>query len=211
MGIIPLTKGNKLMNTEMIDREARAKTIYDKLTAIREHVPKPHLGICGNFLEVDSDDLHDSLKEVQISWEDWPKYSGNPKFPVVTCIPHFNSLVESEELYHGTEDKWSGPYGELRYELLDWIIDKLEALYPEVKPKPVHKPEPGDVYRRTEGSFKGSLYMVNRGNGDLMSCLSDDCRYWSISSTFGGVGASGFEYVGKFSKVFSVNKEVSNG
>lgn len=100
------------------------------LTTIKQDGPfwDAH-GICDNLKESDqytSVSLDDDLIEM---WEDtltklmitWPKFSGNECFPV----PSPDLEESSQEVYRRTHDEWSGEYGALRYELLDFLIDEL--------------------------------------------------------------------------------------
>lgn len=51
----------------------------------------------------------------------WPKFSGNECYPVPSPDPEEGS----QQVYMRTHDEWSGEYGELRYELLDFLIEEL--------------------------------------------------------------------------------------
>lgn len=58
----------------------------------------------------------------------WPKYSGDPEFPVP-----FPSGTPREG-YIGTPNLWAGEYGELRRELLAWALGL--TIKPPSLPKP---------------------------------------------------------------------------
>ena len=65
---------------------------------------------------------------LEYRFKTWPKYSGNPNFPV-PCITHPDSQWEADQSYqrsNRTAAMWSGPYGEQRVELLDHIIADVE-------------------------------------------------------------------------------------
>lgn len=49
-------------------------------------------------------------------WQNWPKFSGDIKFPVP-----YGDLT-----YFRHANKWDGEYGDLRRELLDFLIAQLE-------------------------------------------------------------------------------------
>ena len=54
--------------------------------------------------------------------KDWPKHSGVTEFPI--CAYGVDPMKE----YMGCYDKWDRKteYGRLRWELLEWLINKLE-------------------------------------------------------------------------------------
>ena len=55
--------------------------------------------------------------------KDWPKHSGVTEFPI--CVYGVDPMKE----YMGCYDKWDRKteYGRLRWELLEWLIEKLES------------------------------------------------------------------------------------
>ena len=85
------------------------------------------LGICGavrRYFEEggdiivtirDRDVLHRLMK-------DWPKHSGITEFPI--CAYGVDPIGE----FAACMDMWNQktPYGQLRWELLEWLIEKLE-------------------------------------------------------------------------------------
>lgn len=101
---------------------------------IRDHGCIPsNRGICGYVEDrtgFDSAIIGGILKPI---FEKWPKYSGSEWYPV----PHpdydgddYDSGPEywAESAYEEDfeYDRWTGPYGELRDELLSFCIEQLE-------------------------------------------------------------------------------------
>ena len=64
----------------------------------------------------DQDVLHRLMK-------DWPKHSGVTEFPI--CAYGVSPMKE----FVACMDMWNQdyPYGQLRWELLEWLINKLES------------------------------------------------------------------------------------
>ena len=105
------------------------KKVLQALKAI--HRNKKHrrnaMGICGavklyltessgNIVTIrDQDVLHRLMK-------DWPKHSGVTEFPI--CAYGVDPMKE----FMACMDMWNQktPYGQLRWELLEWLINKLE-------------------------------------------------------------------------------------
>ena len=85
------------------------------------------LGICGavkHYFEEGSDIIftirdHDVLYRLM---KDWSKHSGVTEFPI--CVYGVNPMKE----FAACTDMWNQktPYGQLRWELLEWLIEKLE-------------------------------------------------------------------------------------
>lgn len=74
-------------------------------------------GICNQFYACNID-----LMRI-INLEDWPHYSGYSAYPIETTL----SFDDPCEQYHNTGDKWQcGEYSALRWELIQYIINKLE-------------------------------------------------------------------------------------
>ena len=86
------------------------------------------LGICGavklylekgrkNIVTIgDQDVLYRLMK-------DWPKHSGVTEYPI--CVYGVSPMKE----FVACMDMWNQktPYGQLRWELLEWLIEKLES------------------------------------------------------------------------------------
>lgn len=97
----------------------RAKVSDYKATGIANDF---HLGfgICSNAVLRDDD----ITIELTYIFTRWPKYSGNPKYPIKAP----NSQDSERGIYAWAVDydkMWLGSYGDLRIELLDFCIDEL--------------------------------------------------------------------------------------
>ena len=106
------------------------------LSAAVENGEVPDYGICKYlnqaFYGKEASDstrrfhIYDRMKYIFIGW---PKYSGNCLYPV----PEPDHLGDGHLaiIVYNSQHKWTGPYGKLRKELLDYCIDyltsKLEA------------------------------------------------------------------------------------
>lgn len=60
-----------------------------------------------------------------VVWPSWDKFSGSYSYPVP--VPESPDLhgVTSEDIFYMQDNKYTGPYGELRRELLTFTIDSL--------------------------------------------------------------------------------------
>ena len=106
------------------------------------------MGICDNIYSV-MDDLFGENKSwvmenpegfeidlymwVQQVAQKWPKWSGDITYPVPVPVPANMGLAELKagvhtpmDAYHYFHNVWEGAYGELRMELLDFLIEELE-------------------------------------------------------------------------------------
>lgn len=54
-------------------------------------------------------------------WEKWPKYSGIRLFPVPGPMGEYALEAWGDHI-----DKWSGPYGDLRKDLLNFLIESIK-------------------------------------------------------------------------------------
>lgn len=97
------------------------------LEALKKVERKGFFGICYNLSSVLFEDENCNVL-LQMFYEmfvDWPKYSGNVCYPV----PHPDYPKDPGEagwMFNNADRLWEGPYGELRIELLDFCIEKLE-------------------------------------------------------------------------------------
>ena len=59
-------------------------------------------------------------------WGDWPNFSGNIDFPVPweRATPEYPAQRRAPYYAFREKNKWTGEYGELRRELLDFLIEK---------------------------------------------------------------------------------------
>lgn len=63
----------------------------------------------------------------------WPKYSGNPNFPVPSPIEGQTPVEAFDAAVHVRGRMWSKkkPYGMMRWELLEFLIETLEKRFAE--------------------------------------------------------------------------------
>ena len=85
-------------------------------------------GICNAIRHylVERSENHFTVRDSYTIYElmkDWPKHSGNNEFPIT--VRGINPMKEYLDYY----DKWDRKteYGRLRWELLEWLIEKLES------------------------------------------------------------------------------------
>jgi hypothetical protein len=88
---------------------------------------KPKVGICA-LIDVDNlgNEEEGIYKEVlEEIWKEWPDFSGNLMYPV----PDPANKYIPQDAYDKYESKWEGPYGNKRWELLMFTIQKLKEGY----------------------------------------------------------------------------------
>lgn len=116
-----------------IELKKRFLKSMQELKSLQDPEENPNLdfGICGallflHTLDSDDDQLVDEFFQwkrwAKSTWSQWPKYSGYREFPV----PSDTARLTPERKFYGSCDKWSGQYGQLRMELLDFLIAKME-------------------------------------------------------------------------------------
>jgi hypothetical protein len=87
--------------------------------------PDKDFGICTNYHLINGqcnpDILIMDMAEQGISFKDWKHFSGSLRYPVPAHI-------DAEKAYDNF-DRWSkkSKYGQLRWQLLDWLIEQFEA------------------------------------------------------------------------------------
>lgn len=122
------------------------KTLLEVVTKIRNEGPHAKsLGICAcisNWIPDDDDQMIAvcAFQELVVKWE---HFSGRVQFP----IPHRKKMRHKRNpsiAFWNTENLWDKrtAYGRLRWELVDFLIDKLTQSATEsagqASPKPVH-------------------------------------------------------------------------
>jgi hypothetical protein len=80
-------------------------------------------GICTNFERVSGLDLEFTMREHNVSFEDWPLFSGAYRYPVPS------SRHQDPEQAYGSFNKWDTrtSYCKARHNLLNWLIEQFEA------------------------------------------------------------------------------------
>lgn len=114
----------------------------DCLRAIKDNdgcVRDPLTGIC-DAMGVYFNQTHESegnrdviIKKVKELMLEWPLSSGNKAFPVPN--PEKAGGKAAQSVYTFSRNMWVGPYGELRLNLLDWLIAKVETSLTDLKAK----------------------------------------------------------------------------
>ncbi len=91
--------------------------VLKALVSLKEEIPDTCLGICWNVSYLVGYRIDNWIDKKVIKWS---KFSGSNLWPV-PCpkgkSPHTAFMVAA--------NVWTGKYGQLRYELLDFLIDEL--------------------------------------------------------------------------------------
>lgn len=122
------------------------KTLLTVLHSIRENIGKSKEGICNQIV-----DNYQSIKRAstlnamyricQSIWITWKYYSGSIHFPVPAPVKP--SHTPDEPIMLNLQDgaalaafllspRWTGSYGELRRDLLNFLISEVEARIKDV-------------------------------------------------------------------------------
>lgn len=106
------------------------KKVLQALKAIKRNKKRrlSTIGICGavrRYFEEDSSNIV-TIKDQDVLYrlmKGWPKHSGVTEFPI--CAYGVSPMKE----FCNCIDMWNQdkPYGQLRWELLEWLINKLES------------------------------------------------------------------------------------
>lgn len=106
------------------------KKVLQALKAIRRNkkLRRNAIGICGavKLYLKESSDIIVTIRDQDVLhrlMKDWPKHSGVTEFPI--CAYGVSPMKEFTSCF----DMWNPdtPYGQLRWELLEWLINKLES------------------------------------------------------------------------------------
>lgn len=100
--------------------------LLDALRVIKDTPPIVALGICPNIdyatLYVENCDDHAIQMLFKGHAKSWPLYSGDHNYPV----PATSADTSATAAYYRAEHMWEGKYGNLRKQLLDFVILALE-------------------------------------------------------------------------------------
>lgn len=108
--------------------------LHSTLTRIRAGGRDADSGICwAIYIQHDharNDEFSACMACAHYLMRHWPKYSGNPRYPVPATHPEGRS---SYAFHDAAEDgaMWEGEYGKLRLELLDWLIQVIHLYLEE--------------------------------------------------------------------------------
>lgn len=85
-------------------------------------------GICKNFENTCGRDLDVVMRYWEISYADWPGFSGSLAYPVKGVGVRSEPDNDARVTYHDTPNKWDRrtKYGKARYALLNWLIEQFE-------------------------------------------------------------------------------------
>lgn len=105
------------------------KDVLQALISIKENgADDLGAGICDNvveYIEESGVDLEDDYRKVYLVIESlspqWSKFSGDKSYPV----PAIGEGISPCGEFHGSFNMWTGEYGALRMELLDFLIEQL--------------------------------------------------------------------------------------
>lgn len=96
------------------EKEALLAALYRvKFAAVKRH------GICGEFNRYYHGKAAKPGEDLRRLFVLWPKFSGCIVYPVPGSVKAFSHAVSSRSM-------WSGEYGKLRKELLNFMIEQLE-------------------------------------------------------------------------------------
>lgn len=125
----------------MMYEELAKKLLLRALQEVKDVGPvAPHTGICRNTRLIVIEALKDLYREGEVTDEEgcevfdsydrlqtktmceWPKYNGDVLFPIPGGeLEYMRGKIEQRMWHRDTE------YGALRWELLNWMIGKLEG------------------------------------------------------------------------------------
>lgn len=81
-------------------------------------------GICSNFKHIFGLRLIDAMRACNISFEDWPPYSGNINYPIPAPEGFKGNEISIYEETSFMYDKVT-EYGQARRELLHWLAEQF--------------------------------------------------------------------------------------
>ena len=98
------------------------RNVLEALYSVRECVPERAYGLCGNLeLAKPTDPSEEVARDewLKDGFRSWPHFSGDRHYPV----PHPLGAVSG---FTRTPDLWDGSYGELRKDLMRFLIQRAE-------------------------------------------------------------------------------------
>ena len=100
--------------------------LHRALQSIKEDGNQLEFGICKELLHRNASLYLDAARWLERLWKKWPKFSGNPRFP----IPSPDTGPPGSAFYQGVDEgtNWDKrtKYGRLRWELLDFLIEQTK-------------------------------------------------------------------------------------
>ena len=115
------------LRQELMRNQSAAIHLLACLKKLREDGPTTlQEGICENIRHVGAPNIY----PMPSLWVHWPKFSGHVAYPVPAPSDKDQRVWLPGSYYMavnaGGGDMWAGEYGELRKELLNWLIDTIE-------------------------------------------------------------------------------------
>lgn len=112
---------------QVVRRDPAAAHLLTYLKRLRDEGPTTlQDGICENILCAGAGTVY----PLPHLWVYWPKFSGHPAYPVPAPSDKDGRIWLPGSYYMavnaGGGDMWAGEYGELRKELLNWLINTIE-------------------------------------------------------------------------------------
>lgn len=96
------------------------KELLAALITVRNAGGNDQHGICC-AIAAGVNDLENAWKMLEKLFVKWPKFSGNPNYPINGGARAYNKAKSSTALWDRNTD-----YGILRWELLEWLIEELQ-------------------------------------------------------------------------------------
>ncbi len=103
--------------------------LHEALKIVKEQVEtgtaRPYRAICVALEKLELDTFVPVADQLQPLFERWPKYSGMGGYPVPSPVSKFGA---AEMYYYALEESlmWTGEYGDLRRELLDFLLEETK-------------------------------------------------------------------------------------
>jgi hypothetical protein len=115
-----------------MDNKQKLTEIIKSLLQIKDDVATnkfPITGLCSTFFSIHNESLSKCMGLYGLSYEDWPHYSGYPKFPIPDPARkhHAEREHDAEAIYWNSPNRYIGEYGMLRLDLLAWLIKQLQT------------------------------------------------------------------------------------
>lgn len=109
---------DNILKQTMLQQCVLVKSEWDTLGSAKDanHGLCEHIKYCGDY-----EDRHAIQRVLRECFRLWPEYSGDPAYPV--SHPD-DEDIDAERAYNKL-NLWTGPYGEARKRLLDFIIQTL--------------------------------------------------------------------------------------
>ena len=115
------------MNTRQFSKEHLSAVLEALIKVKGVEIEDVQFGICANTRYIVDDGSYVAYNVIEYLSPKWPKYSGDIAYPV----PSPNGKETPMYAYNYSDNLWTGEYGQLRYELLDFLIEELNKAVEE--------------------------------------------------------------------------------